>query len=95
MQPDEPAVSQPWDVPADVLVVPIFGGRNFTVWSTAMLLLPTLWIGFAVQDPTTNYAVVRAQQDLRGGEAGVSLIGTAVNRARASSLTAEYPSGVS
>ena len=32
-------------------------------------------------EPGTNYAVVRAQQDLRGGEAGVSVIGTAVNRA--------------
>ncbi len=32
-------------------------------------------------EPGTNYAVVRAQQDLRGGEAGVSIIGTAVNRA--------------
>jgi hypothetical protein len=31
-------------------------------------------------EPTTNYAVLRAQQDLRGGEAGVSLIATAVNR---------------
>ncbi|MBS1135577.1 MAG: transporter, partial [Burkholderiaceae bacterium] len=41
-------------------VVPIFGGRNWTVWSTTMLLLPTLWIGFAVQDPHTNYAVFAA-----------------------------------
>ena len=32
-------------------------------------------------EPRTNYAVWRAQQDLRGGEAGFSLIGTAVNRA--------------
>jgi hypothetical protein len=32
-------------------------------------------------EPRTNYAVLRAQQDLRGGEAGVSVIGTAVNRA--------------
>ena len=31
-------------------------------------------------EPETNYAVLRAQQDLRGGEAGVSVIGTAVNR---------------
>lgn len=38
-------------------VVPIFGGRNWTVFSTALLLLPTLWIGVAVQDPNTNYAV--------------------------------------
>jgi hypothetical protein len=33
-----------------------------------------------VVEPETNYAVLRAQQDLRGGEAGVSVIGTAVNR---------------
>jgi MFS transporter, NNP family, nitrate/nitrite transporter len=38
-------------------VVPIFGGRNFAVFSTASLLLPTLWMAFAVQDPHTNYAV--------------------------------------
>ncbi len=38
-------------------VVPIFGGRNWTVFSTALLLLPTLWIGVAVQDPNTNYPV--------------------------------------
>jgi hypothetical protein len=31
-------------------------------------------------EPATNYAVLRAQQDLRGGEAGVSVIATAVNR---------------
>jgi NNP family nitrate/nitrite transporter-like MFS transporter len=38
-------------------VVPVFGGRNFTVFSTASLLLPALWMAFAVQDPSTNYAV--------------------------------------
>jgi Domain of unknown function (DUF5916)/Carbohydrate family 9 binding domain-like len=31
-------------------------------------------------EPGTNYSVVRAQQDLRGGEMSISLIGTAVNR---------------
>ena len=31
-------------------------------------------------EPSTNYAVLRAQQDQRGGEAGISIIGTAVNR---------------
>jgi len=31
-------------------------------------------------EPLTNYAVLRGQQDLRGGEAGVSVIATAVNR---------------
>ncbi|HET6959147.1 MAG TPA: MFS transporter [Vicinamibacterales bacterium] len=50
--------------------VPIFGGRNFTVWSTTMLLLPTLWIGFAVQDPTTNYAVFASIALLCGLGAG-------------------------
>jgi len=38
-------------------VVPIFGGRNFTVFSTATLLLPALWMALAVQDPGTNYIV--------------------------------------
>jgi NNP family nitrate/nitrite transporter-like MFS transporter len=51
-------------------VVPIFGGRNWTVWSTTMLLLPTLWIGFAVQDPHTNYAVFAAIALLCGLGAG-------------------------
>ena len=35
---------------------------------------------FQTVEPRTNYAVVRAQQDLRGGETGLSLIATAVNR---------------
>ena len=35
----------------------------------------------ATVEPRTNYAVLSAQQDLRGGEADVRLIGTAVNRA--------------
>jgi NNP family nitrate/nitrite transporter-like MFS transporter len=51
-------------------VVPIFGGRSWTVWSTTMLLLPTLWIGFAVQDPNTNYAVFAAIALLCGLGAG-------------------------
>jgi NNP family nitrate/nitrite transporter-like MFS transporter len=38
-------------------VVPIFGGRNWTVFSTASLLVPVLWMAFAVQDPGTDYAV--------------------------------------
>ncbi len=32
-------------------------------------------------EPRTNYAVLRAQQDLRGGDAGISVIATGVNRA--------------
>lgn len=31
-------------------------------------------------EPATNFALLRANQDLRGGEAGISVIGTAVNR---------------
>jgi hypothetical protein len=31
-------------------------------------------------EPLTNFGVLRAQQDFRGGEAGVSMIATAVNR---------------
>ena len=37
-------------------MVPIFGGRRWTAISTASLLLPTLGIGFAVQDPATSYS---------------------------------------
>jgi NNP family nitrate/nitrite transporter-like MFS transporter len=38
-------------------VVPIFGGRNWTVFSTLSLMIPTLWMSLAVQDPGTDYAV--------------------------------------
>lgn len=38
-------------------MVPIFGGRNFTIFGALSLLLPTLWMALAVQDPSTNYAV--------------------------------------
>lgn len=37
--------------------VPIFGGRNWTVLSTASLLIPAIGIGVAVQNPATPYAV--------------------------------------
>lgn len=39
-------------------MVPIFGGRRWTAISTASLLLPALWIGFAVQNPETPYLVM-------------------------------------
>jgi NNP family nitrate/nitrite transporter-like MFS transporter len=42
---------------AYAFVVPVFGGRNWTVFSTASLLLPTLWMAIAVQDPSTDYVV--------------------------------------
>ena len=38
-------------------MVPILGGRLWTTLSTLSLLIPALGIGFAVQDPTTPYAV--------------------------------------
>ncbi|MBB4863261.1 NNP family nitrate/nitrite transporter-like MFS transporter [Pseudomonas nitritireducens] len=39
-------------------MVPIFGGRRWTALSTASLLVPALWIGFAVQNPNTSYLVM-------------------------------------
>ena len=36
-------------------MVPIFGGRRWTAISTASLLIPTIGIGIAVQDPATSY----------------------------------------
>lgn len=38
-------------------MVPIFGGRRWTAISTATLLIPALWMGFAVQDTSTSYSV--------------------------------------
>ncbi|OOY29476.1 nitrate/nitrite transporter [Thioclava sp. L04-15] len=38
-------------------MIPIFGGRKWTAFSTATLLLPALGIGFAVQNPDTPYTV--------------------------------------
>lgn len=36
-------------------LVPILGGRNFTVLSTATLLIPAIGMGIVVQDPSTPY----------------------------------------
>lgn len=33
----------------------LFGGRKWTTFSTAILLIPALWLGFAVQDTSTSY----------------------------------------
>lgn len=33
----------------------VFGGKNWTIVSTALLLLPAIGLGNAVQDPTTSY----------------------------------------
>lgn len=37
-------------------VIPIFGGRRWTAISTVFLIIPCLWLGFAVQDLTTSYS---------------------------------------
>ncbi|MCR6111399.1 NarK family nitrate/nitrite MFS transporter [Bacillus sp. A301a_S52] len=39
-------------------LVPIFGGRNWTVISTASLLVPAVGIGFAVQNPETPFWIM-------------------------------------
>jgi len=39
-------------------MVPIFGGRRWTTISTASLLLPSVWIGFAVQNQETPYILM-------------------------------------
>lgn len=39
-------------------LVPIFGGRRWTAISTALLLIPTVGIGFALKDPTTSYTTL-------------------------------------
>lgn len=39
-------------------MVPIFGGRRWTTISTASLLLPSIWIGFAVQNTETPYMLM-------------------------------------
>lgn len=38
-------------------VIPIFGGRRWTAFSTLILIVPCVWLGFAVQNPSTPYAV--------------------------------------
>ena len=37
-------------------LVPIFGGRKLTTLATLSLLIPTIWMGFALQDPNTPFA---------------------------------------
>jgi len=57
-------------------VVPIFGGRNWTVISTATLLIPAIGIGLAVQDPTTSFtymAVLAALCGFGGGNFASSM----------------------
>lgn len=36
-------------------MVPIFGGRRWTVFCTGILVIPCAWLGMAVQDPNTSF----------------------------------------
>jgi NNP family nitrate/nitrite transporter-like MFS transporter len=57
-------------------VVPVFGGRNWTVISTASLLIPAIGIGYAVQDSTTTYrtmAILAILCGLGGGNFASSM----------------------
>ncbi|AYV14501.1 NarK family nitrate/nitrite MFS transporter [Shewanella algae] len=37
-------------------VIPIWGGRRWTAFSTALLMIPCIWLGLAVQDSTTPFS---------------------------------------
>lgn len=39
------------------LMIPLFGGRRWTAISTCLLLVPCLWLGLAVQDPSTPFTI--------------------------------------
>ena len=52
------------------LAVPKFGGRNWTMVSAALLLIPTLWFAYAVTNPDTPYwafCVIAATAGFGGG----------------------------
>ena len=36
-------------------MVPIFGGRRWTAFSTGIMIVPCIWLGVAVQDTTTTF----------------------------------------
>ncbi|MBS0848345.1 nitrate/nitrite transporter NarU [Citrobacter sp. JGM124] len=38
-------------------MVPIFGGRRWTAFSTGILIVPCIWLGVAVQNPATPFSV--------------------------------------
>lgn len=38
----------------------LFGGRKWTAFSTALLLIPAIWLGFAVRDTGTSYPTMLA-----------------------------------
>lgn len=57
-------------------LVPVFGGRNWTVISTASLLIPAIGIGIAVQNPETSFmtmAILAALCGFGGGNFASSM----------------------
>jgi NNP family nitrate/nitrite transporter-like MFS transporter len=48
------------------LAVPLFGGRNWTIVSAALLLIPTLSLAWVVQRPETSFGVLLAVAALAG-----------------------------
>lgn len=38
-------------------VIPMVGGRRWTTLSTIILVIPCIWLGFAVQNPQTPYSI--------------------------------------
>ncbi|HAI2667725.1 TPA: NarK family nitrate/nitrite MFS transporter [Escherichia coli] len=57
-------------------MVPIFGGRRWTVFSTAILIIPCVWLGIAVQNPNTPFGIFIVIALLCGGlgNLGVSVM---------------------
>ena len=51
-------------------MVPLFGGRRWTAFSTGIMIVPCVWLGFAVQDTSTPFSVFVIISALRfcGGE---------------------------
>ena len=37
-------------------MVPLFGGRRWTAFSTGIMIIPCVWLGFAVQDTSTPFS---------------------------------------
>ncbi|ABZ77985.1 nitrite transporter [Shewanella halifaxensis HAW-EB4] len=57
-------------------VIPIVGGRRWTTISTLVLIIPSIWLGFAVQDPTTSFtsfAIIAILCGLGGGNFASSM----------------------
>lgn len=49
-------------------MVPIFGGRRWTVFSTAILIIPCVWLGIAVQNPNNEdrFVIPTSHREMAG-----------------------------